>query len=131
MPRPTPAPFPAEPLDDERQSPAEHPVADEPVREAGREDPDKRLESVEVVERSRAGGRERRGNSAHERERDDDVLPVAGGLDGVVSQRFENLARIRQHAHCPARPRALVHGLRATTVIPSRKLRGIARPSAR
>ena len=64
------------------------------------------LESVEVVERPRAGGRERRRNAAHERERDDHVLAVAGGLDRVVTQRFEDLARIRQHAHRAARPRA-------------------------
>ena len=110
------------------RAPAEHPVPDEPVREAGREDPDECLESVEVVERTGAGSRERRGNPAHEGEHDDHVLAVAGGLDGVVSQRFEDLARARQHTHRAARPRALVHCVRAMTVIPSRRLRGIIRP---
>ncbi len=131
MPGPPPAPATSQPLDDERESPAEHPVPDEPVREAGREDPDEGLECVEVVERAGAGRRERRGNPAHEGEHDDHVLAVAGGLDRVVTQRFENLARVRQHTHGAACPRALVHCLRAMTVIPSRRLRGIIRPTAR
>ena len=131
MPRAAPAPASAEPLDDERERPAEHPVADEPVGEAGREEPDKGLERVEVVERAGDGSCERRRDAADEGKRDDDVLAIARGLDGVVTQRFEDFARMGKHEHCTARPSALAHGLRATTVIPSRKLRGITLPSAR
>ena len=84
-----------------------------------------------VVERSCAGGRERRGNH-HEGEHHDHVLAVAGGLDRVVTQRASKTWR--GFARTSTARRAHAPSLTASgplTVIPSRRLRGIIRPTAR